>query len=91
MLLNMLTVWLILINLVGFIQMYVDKQRARKDKWRIPEKQLFLVALVGGSVGSIFGMYIFRHKTKHKSFVFGMPAILFLQVAAVVLACCFLN
>lgn len=91
MLLNMLTVWLILINLVGFIQMYVDKQRARKDKWRIPEKQLFLVALVGGSVGSIFGMYIFRHKTKHKSFVFGMPSILFLQVAAVVLACCFLN
>jgi uncharacterized membrane protein YsdA (DUF1294 family) len=91
MLLNMLTVWLILINLVGFIQMYVDKQRARKDKWRIPEKQLFLVALVGGSVGSIFGMYIFRHKTKHKSFVFGMPSILFLQVTAVVLACCFLN
>lgn len=91
MLLNMLTVWLILINLVGFIQMYADKQRARKDKWRIPEKQLFLVALVGGSVGSIFGMYIFRHKTKHKSFVFGMPSILFLQVTAVVLACCFLN
>lgn len=91
MLLNMLTVWLILINLVGFIQMYVDKQRARKDKWRIPEKQLFLVALVGGSVGSILGMYTFRHKTKHKSFVFGMPSILFLQVTAVVLACCFLN
>ena len=90
MLLNMLTVWLILINLVGFIQMYVDKQRARKDKWRIPEKQLFLVALVGGSVGSIFGMYIFRHKTKHKSFVFGMPSILFLQVAAVVFIGCFL-
>ena len=90
MLLNMLTVWLILINLVGFIQMYADKQRARKDKWRIPEKQLFLVALVGGSVGSIFGMYIFRHKTKHKSFVFGMPSIRFLQAAAVVFIGCFL-
>ena len=85
---QMMTVWLIVINLVGFIQMYVDKQKARKDKWRIPEKQLFLVALVGGSVGSILGMYTFRHKTKHKSFVIGMPAILILQVAAVVFIGC---
>lgn len=84
MLLKILTVWLIVINLVGFIQMYADKRRARKDKWRIPEKQLFLVAFIGGSVGSILGMQVFRHKTKHKSFVIGMPAILVLQIIVVI-------
>ena len=82
MLLKILILWLIVINLVGFIQMYADKRRAKKDKWRIPEKQLFLVAVIGGSVGSILGMQLFRHKTKHKSFVIGMPAILILQIAA---------
>ena len=54
MLLNMLTVWLILINLVGFIQMYVDKQRARKDKWRIPEKQLFFFIYVYNAVNFFY-------------------------------------
>lgn len=89
MLLKILTVWLIVINLVGFAQMYVDKRRAKMNKWRIPEKQLFLVAIIGGCVGSILGMQVFRHKTKHKSFVIGMPAILILQVAAVMcLRCC---
>lgn len=83
MLLKLLSIWLIVINLVGFIQMYVDKRRAKKDKWRIPEKQLFLVALIGGSVGSILGMQVFRHKTKHRSFVIGMPAILILQIVVV--------
>lgn len=90
MLLKILTVWLIVINLVGFAQMYVDKRRAKMNKWRIPEKQLFLVAIIGGSVGSILGMQVFRHKTKHKSFVIGMPAILILQVAAVMCLCCYL-
>ena len=80
--LEIISLWLIAINLVGFIQMYVDKRRAQKNRWRIPEKQLFFVALIGGSIGSIFGMKMFRHKTKHKTFVFGMPAILILQVAA---------
>ena len=90
MLLKILTVWLIVINLVGFAQMYVDKRRAKMNKWRIPEKQLFLVAIIGGSVGSILGMQVFRHKTKHKSFVIGMPAILVLQVAAVMCLRCYL-
>lgn len=71
---------MILTNLFGFIQMFVDKRRAQRDKWRIPEKRLFLVAAIGGSVGSILGMQVFRHKTKHKSFVIGMPAILIVQV-----------
>lgn len=74
--------WLILVNLIGFVQMYADKRRAKKSKWRIPEKRLFLTAALGGSVGSILGMQIFRHKTKHKSFVLGMPTILILQLAA---------
>lgn len=77
---KILAVWLILTNLFGFIQMFADKRRAQRDKWRIPEKQLFLVAAIGGSVGSILGMQVFRHKTKHKSFVIGMPAILIVQV-----------
>ena len=83
MLSKILICWLVLINLAGFIQMYADKRRAKKDKWRIPEKQLFLTAILGGSVGSILGMQAFRHKTKHKSFVIGMPAILILQIVLV--------
>ena len=76
---KVLLAWLLIINLFGFIQMFADKRRARKDKWRIPEKRLFLVAAIGGSIGSILGMQVFRHKTKHKSFVIGMPAILVAQ------------
>jgi len=60
--------------------MGVDKIKAKRRKWRIPEATLFLVALIGGSIGSIVGMYIFRHKTKHMSFVIGMPLILVLQM-----------
>jgi len=77
---KVLLAWLLIINLFGFIQMFADKRRAKKDKWRIPEKRLFLVAAIGGSIGSILGMQVFRHKTQHKSFVFGMPAILVAQV-----------
>ena len=76
---KVLLAWLLIINLFGFIQMFVDKRRAKKDKWRIPEKRLILVAAIGGSIGSILGMQVFRHKTKHKSFVIGMPAILVAQ------------
>ena len=61
--------------------MFLDKQKAKKGKWRIPEKTLFLVALIGGSLGTTLGMNTFRHKTKHWYFKFGMPAILILQIA----------
>lgn len=71
------------INLLGCILMYVDKRKAIKHKWRIPEKTLFIVALLGGSLGSIIGMYTFRHKTRHPSFVIGMPAIFFLEMLLV--------
>lgn len=72
--------YLLLINLIAFALMGVDKSRARRHKWRIPEKTLFLSALLGGSIGSIVGMQVFRHKTKHWYFVIGMPLILAVQV-----------
>ncbi len=65
--------------------MGIDKRRARKRAFRIPEATLFLIALIGGSIGSIIGMYTFRHKTRHWYFVYGMPFILFVQIALVVL------
>jgi len=77
---KILATWLLATNAFGFIQMCVDKHRAQKNKWRIPERRLFLVAVLGGSIGSILGMQVFRHKTKHKSFAIGMPAILVAQV-----------
>lgn len=72
--------YIILVNIVGFCMMFADKRRAVNNKWRISEKRLFTIAIIGGSVGSMCGMYIFRHKTKHNSFVVGMPIILAIQV-----------
>ena len=72
--------WMI-INIVAFFLMGIDKKKARTGAWRIPEKTLFLSAILGGSIGSICGMQLFRHKTKHKSFVIGMPAILVVQLS----------
>ena len=74
--------YLLLINALGFLFMYADKQKARKKQWRIPEATLMTIAALGGSVGSLLGMYTFRHKTRHWTFRLGMPAILILQVAA---------
>ncbi|MBR5070745.1 MAG: DUF1294 domain-containing protein [Oscillospiraceae bacterium] len=74
--------YLILINTVSFASMGIDKLKAAKGRWRISEKALFLLATAGGSIGSIAGMFTFRHKTKHLSFLAGLPAILVLQCAA---------
>lgn len=82
---QIITIYFISLNLIGFIIMGIDKYKAKKNLWRIPEATLFIVALIGGSVGSIIGMYTFRHKTRHLSFVLGMPAILLLQIIAIVL------
>ena len=60
--------------------MFVDKWKARKNRWRIPEATLITVAALGGSIGSLLGMYTFRHKTLHLKFVIGIPAILVLQI-----------
>lgn len=71
------------INLIGFAIMGIDKYKAKKRAFRIPEATLFIVALIGGSIGSIAGMYTFRHKTRHRRFVYGLPLILFLQLALI--------
>lgn len=73
----------IIVNVAGFAAMGIDKGRARRKVWRIPESTLFLIALIGGSIGSLLGMYGFRHKTRHWYFVWGMPAILILQTAMI--------
>lgn len=79
-----LLIYLIIINIVAFMLMGFDKRRAKRHAWRIPEKTLFGSALLGGSIGAIAGMQVFRHKTKHLSFQIGMPAILTLQIVIAV-------
>ena len=79
-----LIIYFVIINIVGFAIMGIDKRKAIKRTFRIPEATLFIVALIGGSIGSILGMQIFRHKTRHWYFVFGMPAILIAQIALLV-------
>ena len=74
-----LLIYLGIINLIGFFAMFLDKQKAKRGKWRIPEKTLFLLAVIGGSLGTTLGMHMFRHKTKHWYFKFGMPMILIVQ------------
>ena len=81
---TVLLVWLAAINLLTFIVYGADKRRARKGKWRVPEKTLFLLPLLGGSIGALLGMRVFHHKTKHWYFVWGIPAILLAQIALAV-------
>jgi len=83
-----LSVWLIAINLVTFAVYGADKRRARRGAWRVPEKTLFLLPLLGGSGGALLGMRVFRHKTKHWYFVWGVPAILLAQLALAVWLLC---
>lgn len=77
--------YVIIVNLIGFLLMGIDKRKAIKRAFRIPESTLFIVALIGGSLGSLLGMYIFRHKTRHWYFVYGMPAILLLHIVAILI------
>lgn len=85
MLIKLLILYLLLVNASGFLLMLVDKLKAKKNLWRIPEATLFLVAAMGGSVGSLVGMYLLRHKTKRFHFILGMPLIFAVQVMAVIL------
>ena len=77
-------VYLALVNVIAFAVYGADKRRAKKDKRRVPEKTLFLLVIIGGSVGALAGMYTFRHKTRHWYFVWGIPAILAVQIALAV-------
>ena len=77
---TLIIIYFIIMNICGFTLMGIDKRKAIKRLWRIPESVLFIVALIGGSIGCILGMQLFRHKTRTWNFVYGMPAILILQV-----------
>lgn len=77
---KILVTYIVIMNLIGVAVMAIDKQKAQKHAWRIPEKTLFLVSLLGGSIGTWSGMYLFHHKTKHWYFVVGMPLILVLHI-----------
>lgn len=72
--------YVVIVNIIGFALMGIDKSKARRGAWRISEATLFLTAIVGGSIGCISGMQVFRHKTKHWYFKYGMPAILVAQI-----------
>lgn len=77
---KVLICYILMINLYGFFLMYFDKTKSKKDKWRIPESKLILTAIFFGSLGIYFGMYFFRHKTKHKKFTIGIPIIIVVQL-----------
>lgn len=79
-LLMILLVYLLMINAVTFLVYAADKHKAKKGKLRVPEKTLFLLAGIGGSMGALLGMQVLRHKTKHMSFVIGIPLILIVQI-----------
>ena len=81
-------VYLLCINLIAFAAYGWDKRKARKGAWRIPERTLFLLAVLGGSVGAIAGVYLFHHKTRHKKFTLGLPVVLLLQIFCAVIFFC---
>ena len=82
---KLILLYLLIVNAVAFLLMLVDKRKAQKKLWRIPESTLLLSSAIGGSIGSLAGMYTFRHKTKHLKFTMGVPAILIAQLTAVYL------
>lgn len=82
---KLLFLYFLIINLAAFIMYGIDKRKAIKKKWRIPENMLISIVLIGGGIGAELGMHIFRHKTKHKKFTIGVPAIVVIQAVIFVL------
>lgn len=78
------SIYILLINLIAFVVFGIDKRKARKGQWRVPESTLFILAIIGGSIGALLGMLVFHHKTKHRKFTIGIPLILALQIALLV-------
>lgn len=78
---SIIPLYLIIINASAFLLMLIDKQKARRGIWRIPETTLLASAILGGSIGALAGMYCFRHKTRHLKFTLGIPLILTAQIA----------
>lgn len=83
-------IYFIIINIIGFLIMLIDKRKAEKGKWRIPEKTIFIITALGGGIGTISGMYLFRHKTKKWQFTFGLPFITILEFIGIIYYC-FIN
>lgn len=81
---RLILLYLLIINALGFALMLADKRRAKKNLWRIPERTLMTVAALGGSAGSLIGMYTVRHKTRHPKFCIGIPFLLAIQVGLAV-------
>ena len=77
-------IYFVFINLIGFFVMWLDKRKAKKGAWRIPEKTLFIITGLGGGIGTTAGMYVFRHKTKKIQFVIGFPLITILEIITVI-------
>ncbi len=82
--LKIILLYLFAINIVAFFTFGIDKLKAKRDKWRIPESTLLSMAVLGGSIGALAGMKVWRHKTLHDKFRIGIPVIIALQIAAVV-------
>lgn len=80
-----LYLYLAAMNIAAFTVMCVDKRRAIRHRWRVPERVLFLLSALGGSIGALLGMWLIRHKTKHWYFVVGMPAILVIHIVIAVI------
>lgn len=76
--------YLVMINIIGFFMMWSDKRKAKKGKWRIPEQTLFIVTAIGGGIGTIAGMYTFRHKTQKLKFTIGLPALVILEILIII-------
>ena len=79
-----LFVYLLIMNAASFVLMHLDKRKAQKKKWRIPEAQLMWMAILGGSLGILLGMHLFRHKTLHRKFSVGIPLILLIQCVVLI-------
>lgn len=82
---SIILIYILIINLVGFLIMLVDKNRAINHEWRISEINLFLISIIGGSIGLYLGMHYFRHKTKHLKFTLGVPIIILIQCYIVII------
>ena len=77
-------IYFVVINIIGFFIMWLDKRKAIKGSWRIPEKTLFIITALGGGIGTIAGMYTFRHKTQKIQFVIGFPVITILEIMTII-------
>ncbi len=77
-------IYFAIINLIGFLMMWYDKHQAKWGNWRVPEKTLFMITFLGGGIGTLIGMYTFRHKTKKMRFVIGFPTILISEICLII-------